>query len=85
MKLQPITKGPTCPVCNGSEAYRIRRTGISIKVMCWLFNLRPHYCPECDTFFLGPRHSKGLRTDQPFSSSTEPRSSGQPQPSAVPH
>jgi hypothetical protein len=82
--IQRITKERTCPVCKGSEAYRIRRTGISVKVICRLLNLRPHYCPDCDTYFLGPRHSREMRTE-PFGSSVGPHASGQPEPSSLPH
>jgi hypothetical protein len=73
MNYRRITRERTCPVCKGSEAYRIRRAGISIKLACRLLNLRPHYCPSCDTFFLGPRHTRDLHIEEPLSSGNQPQ------------
>jgi hypothetical protein len=85
MKLQRITKERTCPVCKGSDAYRIRRSGISVRMMCRLLNLRPHYCPDCDTFFLGPRHAKEQRVEDRIESQINHHGGGQPQPGTLPH
>lgn len=86
MKFQRITKGRECPVCKGSEAYRIRRAGMSVKVVCRLFNLRPHYCPNCDTFFLGPRHTKDLSIRQPLGPASNHQQGGNlPQAGSLPH
>jgi hypothetical protein len=56
MMFRRISKDQKCPNCRGSESYRIRREGLSVKVVCKILNLRPHYCPNCDLYFLGPRH-----------------------------
>jgi hypothetical protein len=50
-----ISKNYKCPICASSEAYRIRREGLLTKLACKILNLRPHYCPNCDVYFLGPR------------------------------
>ena len=60
MLFRRITKGHTCPVCKGADAYRIKRAGLPVKIACKLLNLRPHWCPDCDTFFLGPRRPKEM-------------------------
>ena len=58
MMFHKITRGRTCPVCKSPEAYRVKRAGLPVKLVCKVLNLRPQWCPQCDTFFLGPRHAK---------------------------
>jgi hypothetical protein len=77
MLFQRITKGHACPVCKSSGVYRVKRAGVPVKVVCKLLNLRPHWCPDCDTFFLGPRHSKDVRITESFRSNG-PRHGGNP-------
>jgi hypothetical protein len=71
MLFHRISKTRTCPKCHSADAYRVRRTGIPVKVVCKLLNVRPHRCPDCDTFFLGPRSSREQRRIEP--SMPEPR------------
>jgi hypothetical protein len=85
MLFQRITKGRTCPVCKSAAVYRVKRSGLPIKVVCKLLNLRPHWCPECDTFFLGPRRSKDLRIPGPLGSTNQPQGDSQPQAGSLPH
>jgi len=56
MMFRRISKDRSCPVCKSLDAYRVKRAGFPVKVVCRVLNLRPHWCPDCDTFFLGPRH-----------------------------
>lgn len=56
-----ITRERTCPRCNGSEVYRVRRNGIALRAVCNVFNVRPHWCAECDNFFLAPKQDKAVR------------------------
>ncbi|MGB7849000.1 MAG: hypothetical protein WBL63_25525 [Candidatus Acidiferrum sp.] len=58
MMFQRISRKRACPVCKNADVYRVKRAGLSIKVVCRILNLRPHWCPGCDTFFLGPKLSK---------------------------
>jgi hypothetical protein len=85
MLFQRISKARTCPVCKSPEAYRVRRAGLSVKVVCKILNVRPHWCPNCDTFFLGPRHSKEVRIDSTFHSARTPSATGQTEPHSVSH
>ena len=55
MMFRRISRDRTCPVCKSAEAYRVKRAGFTVKMVCRVLNLRPHWCAECDTFFLGPR------------------------------
>jgi hypothetical protein len=55
MIFRRITREKNCPVCKSAEVYRVKRAGLPVKVACRLLNLRPHWCQECDTFFLGPK------------------------------
>lgn len=80
MMFQKITRGRTCPVCKSPEAYRVKRAGLSVKIVCKVLNLRPQWCPQCDTFFLGPRHSKSrpsmipsVRRDHPSQEVPRPK------------
>ena len=58
MKFRRINNVRTCPECKSADVYRVRRTGIPLKVVCRIVNLRPYWCSACDTFFLAPRRSK---------------------------
>lgn len=81
MLFQRISKTRTCPVCSGGDAYRVRRAGFPVKVVCKLLNLRPHWCPDCDTFFLGPKSSREQRrveSSMPESRTTKTGSGAQP-------
>jgi len=62
MRFQRISRTPGCPVCKYADVYRVKRAGFLVKILCRILNLRPHWCPECDTFFLGPRQSKSSRS-----------------------
>ncbi len=85
MMFQRISKGRKCPVCNSADVYRVRRAGLSVKLVCKFLNLRPHWCPDCDTFFLGPRHTKDVRIGETLSSPGSPRQGGSQQAGSVPH
>lgn len=61
MLFKRISKERVCPVCKNPEVYRVKRAGISVKIACRILDLRPHWCPECDTFFLGPRQTMPAR------------------------
>jgi hypothetical protein len=85
MKFHRITRERTCPVCQGVEAYRIRREGLTVKVVCGLLNLRPHYCPTCDTYYFGPRHSRRMHREQPPSHPATPPPGHQPHADSFSH
>jgi len=65
MKFQRISKERTCPECRSTDVHRVKRTGLPVKVLCGILNLRPHRCSECDTLFLAPTHSKPPRIQEP--------------------
>jgi hypothetical protein len=46
--------------------FRLKRAGLPVKLICRLLNFRQHWCPECDTFFLGPKHAKYLGIEESF-------------------
>jgi len=64
MRFRRISRAKTCPVCKSVEAYRVKRAGLRVKVVCRILNLRPYWCPECDTFFLGPRQPGVRRVEE---------------------
>ena len=61
MMFQRISRARGCPVCKNADVYRVKRAGLAVKAVCRVLNLRPHWCPECDTFFLGPKQLKSSR------------------------
>ena len=61
-----ISRARTCPVCKSAEVYRVKRTGIPVRVVSRILNLRPYWCSECDTFFLAPRPPKALRIEKDY-------------------
>jgi hypothetical protein len=86
MVFQRITKQLKCPVCKSESSFRVKRAGLSVKMVCGLLNVRPHWCPECDTFYLGPRRSKDLRMEHSYRSAGNLGKGGtQPQPGNLPH
>jgi hypothetical protein len=68
MVFQRMTRERVCPVCKSKASYRVKRAGLPVKLVCSLLNLRPHWCPECDTFYLGPRRAKDVRVEQTYAS-----------------
>jgi hypothetical protein len=86
MLFQKITKGQNCPVCKSAGTFRVKRSGLPVKMVCSLLNLRPHWCPECDTFYLGPKRAKDVRVEEkPLRSIAKSSQSANPQPSNLPH
>jgi len=75
MKFQQMTRNKTCPSCGGMESYRIKREGVFVKLVCGLMNVRPHYCPTCDVYYFGPRHSGQLKGQMPLQPHGETRPS----------
>jgi hypothetical protein len=61
-----ISREKNCPVCKSAEVYRIKRAGLTVKVACRLLDLRPHWCQECDTFFLGPKQGNRAGSGETF-------------------
>jgi hypothetical protein len=47
-----------------TQAYRIKREGVAERLVCSMLNLRPHYCPNCDMYFFGPRQTKRLHNEK---------------------
>jgi hypothetical protein len=64
MLFKHISKGRNCPECQSSEVFRVKRTGMALKFVCNVTNLRPHWCANCDTFFLAPRRGKAVRVSE---------------------
>ena len=64
MLFRHISKDRTCPQCHSAEVFRVRRTGMALKLVCNLANLRPHWCSTCDTFFLAPRKEHNARVGE---------------------
>jgi hypothetical protein len=86
MKFRRISRARGCPVCKYADVYRVKRAGFLVKAACRILNLRPHWCPECDTFFLGPRQLKSSRSDEKREL-PRPKGKGayQPQADSQPH
>jgi hypothetical protein len=87
MMFQRISRERACPVCKNADVYRVKRAGLSVKVVCRILNLRPHWCPNCDTFFLGPKQSKAGQTRGRGGSEAvqgEKNATGQPDASSLP-
>jgi hypothetical protein len=81
-----VTRGRTCPVCKCPDVYRVKRTGLPVRMLCKVLNLRAHWCPECDTFFLGPKHAKYLRVGESIGQvRSQKPGGGQPHVSSLPH
>lgn len=59
MRFRHISKKRICPECRSTEVFRVRRTGVALRLICNVTNLRPHWCSNCDTFFLAPRQDRG--------------------------
>jgi hypothetical protein len=82
MLFKHISKRRACPRCQSVEVFRVKRSGMALKFLCNVTNLRPHWCPNCDTFFLAPRQEKTtsahdgveLSSKQPASEPSQPRS-----------
>ncbi len=66
MRFQRISKARTCPECKSKDVYRVKRTGLSLRMVCRIVNLRPYWCSACDTFFLAPKHSKSVRIQEQY-------------------
>ena len=66
MLFRHISKGRYCPQCKSAEVFRVRRSGIALKFVCNVTNLRPHRCLNCDTFFLAPRHDRADQVADKF-------------------
>jgi len=61
-----ITKEHTCPHCKSADVYRIKRRGLTIRAVCNVFRVRPHWCANCDAFFLAPKQPKEAQVDGPY-------------------
>lgn len=61
MFFKHISKGRNCPQCKSGDVFRLKRTGMALRFVCNLTNLRPHWCSNCDTFFLAPRREHATR------------------------
>jgi len=53
-----IARKRVCPKCGNQEVRRERRRGIYIKVVCFVFRVRPFRCRACDYLFLAPHKSE---------------------------
>jgi len=86
MQFGRISKERACPACHSAEVYRLKREGLTLRAVCLILNMRPHWCSNCDTFFLAPGRSKTVRTEEKHSlAGREPVSPGQPPVSSHPH
>ena len=86
MLFQRISRERTCPVCKNAEVYRMKRVGLPVKLVCRVLNLRPHWCPNCDTFFLGPKHSKSPHAEESYGlPGSETTSPDHPHATGLPH
>jgi hypothetical protein len=85
MRFQRISKERSCPVCKNVEVYRVKRAGFLIKGVCRILNLRPHWCPDCDTLFLGPKLSKAAGSRGSFGlAGGQQKDGGQPRRDGLP-
>jgi hypothetical protein len=66
MLFRHISKGRNCPQCQSGEVFRLKRTGMALRFVCNVMNLRPHWCSHCDTFFLAPKQHKSVRVAEGF-------------------
>lgn len=82
---QRICKARKCPVCMNADVFRVKRTGFPLKLVCGILNVRPHWCPNCDTFFLGPRQSRLAQSEtSPVLEKAKAASAGHADPSHLP-
>ena len=81
-----VTKKRACPRCQSTDVYRIRRSGITVRAVCNVLNVRPHWCANCDNFFLAPRPEKSARIERQYGvSNADPSGGHLPQADQVPH
>jgi len=86
MLFQRISRARTCPACKSADVYRVKRTGISVKVVCRIVNLRPYWCSACDTFFLAPKPPNAVRIPESYGiASPQSKGSNHPHPGNPPH
>lgn len=86
MKFQKFSKSHRCPTCKGTDAYRVKRVGLAMRLVCSVSNYRPHWCPNCDTFFLAPRQSRSVKVERRFDTSKPQQGGAKPsQAAGLPH
>jgi len=86
MLFQRISRARNCPVCKNTEVLRMKRVGLPVKVVCRVLNLRPHWCPNCDTFFLGPRQLHSVQGEPSFElPGSKGNTPGHPHATGLPH
>jgi hypothetical protein len=85
MMFRRISRDYHCPECRGLEAYRIKRQGVVVKVLCKILNLRPHHCPSCNLYFLGPRQPGLVRIRKCGSPPRGPNGGTKPHPASLLH
>jgi len=86
MKFQRFSKSQACPVCQSKEVYRLKRVGLTTRLVSKISNYRPHWCSNCDTFFFAPKRSETVRAKGQYGmTSQENVNPKQPQASGPPH
>jgi hypothetical protein len=63
MKFQRFSKTHTCPACQSSDIYRLKRSTVANRIVCKFSNYRPHWCSNCDAFFYALKHPKTVHID----------------------
>jgi hypothetical protein len=66
MLFKRVSKGRNCPQCKSADVFRLRRTGMALKLIGNVTNLRPYWCANCDTFFLAPRQGNRAQASKGF-------------------
>jgi len=86
MLFRHISKSRNCPECQSAEVFRVKRTGVALKIVCNVMNVRPHWCASCDTFFLAPKQEKERRVNgEQFEVKTEVTPTGRAGHSRLAH
>jgi len=44
MLFKRVSKGRNCPQCKSADVFRLRRTGMALKLIGNVTNLRPYWC-----------------------------------------
>jgi len=63
MKFRHFSKTRSCPSCQSTDVYRLKRSGLANRIVCKFSNYRPHWCSNCDTFFYAPKSPKSVRIE----------------------
>lgn len=85
MKFQKFSKSRACPTCRSTEVYRMRRVGLTTRVVCKVSDYRPYWCSNCDTFFFALKRPKSAGMGEAYGMTNQPKVGGKPQVDGLTH